>query len=141
MVALSEDETMEAYKEYAKEHFEEQIKTYQEHIDNANAKGEEPRGYWQSYVDEAEDGLEELNNLLVDANADDVREFLEEAFEDLSCAYPKQFCPICAMQTIKHSDIVKYMSKKFNVTTEDMAIEIKSKFSNRDAFFDYLNEK
>ena len=48
-------------------------------------------------------------------------------FED---GISSEFCPICSLNVIRDSDIIKYMYKEFNVTKEDITNEIKNKFKN-----------
>ena len=53
--------------------------------------------------------------------------FYESYFED---GIPSEFCPICSLNVIRDSDIIKYMYKEFNVTKEDITNEIRNKFKN-----------
>jgi radical SAM protein with 4Fe4S-binding SPASM domain len=54
---------------------------------------------------------------------------------------PQQFCPICSMTQICNSDCISYMYKKYNTNNEELAKEIRDKFSNYDEFCNYLKGK
>ena len=78
--------------------------------------------YYKDYINDFENDLKEIES----SEEFDIN-FYETYFED---DIPSEFCPICQLNVIRDSDIVKYMFKKFNITKEDITNEIKNKFKN-----------
>lgn len=53
---------------------------------------------------------------------------LDEDSEDSNYDVPVKHCPICQFEKILPNDMVSYLTKKFNVTEEEVCLEIKERY-------------
>lgn len=51
---------------------------------------------------------------------------------------PAEFCPCCQRTIIPRSECIQYLLKKYNLTHEDIAKEVKEKFPTYGEFLEYL---
>lgn len=54
--------------------------------------------------------------------------------------FPIEYCPACKLECLSDEDEVKYLRKRFNITSEQVLKEVKDKFGNFTAFCKYLKD-
>ena len=102
------------FKEVTINHIKDLINHYKELIEKYPNSD-----YYKDYINDFENDLKEIESS---------EEFdIDFYFKD---GIPSEFCPICSLNVIRDSDIIKYMYKKLNITKEDITNEIKNKFKN-----------
>ncbi|NPV13095.1 MAG: hypothetical protein HPY57_15115 [Ignavibacteria bacterium] len=104
---------------------------------NKTKKAIENYGAKDYYVDSLKENEETLKKLTLceeDLDYDEIIEQHEYRYE-----LPAQYCPICQMEHITTSDMVKYLLKENGKTKEQIELEMKEKFVDIDEFKHYLD--
>lgn len=91
---------------------------------------------YKSYIEKFKKDIEYWSNL---ANLEDID--IEEISEDYSCQIPAKYCPICSFEHIVDSDAIRYIYKKYNITSDEIKKEIKAKFETYNDFMEYLKNE